>query len=503
MEWYENKKLRSNKTKTFQKHFHERKTIINKSFIHYDNSIRKIGDGLGKLRSIDKTWIDDGNKYYYEFANDPVEAPKYSDGVIKYNDLFNNRDIEIHFEPVCEHILGQISNSNIVYTNAFGEGIDLILEPNLNGLKKIVKITAANKEVKEYRFKFKLIFKNRISENLKLYSISNFDKTDYYEIQLNNNTILINDYDRYIAFGKTADNATVIPQPKVWDTPNSLHEINVQNIDFEIQWDPVTSNYYLEKIIPSSYIETSNGDVYTDTEISIDVVESSIILSNVSFDPAGWESVYTGINTTLNATQSSSLGYSRMNTVQGGFGGPYQDDRVLSWWSIDNLHGSTIISAEISITENSSTSPIGGWDGDVSNYDYWVFIDSTVEIYNSSNIYGNTWFSTNNTEISDTASMIRSDNETLTLSLNSNGINSLQNSVNDQDVEWGCMFSSGFSANQIAPTKTTPPGVAQNSQYSYDAIGYGTEPNLTVTYSLEESPDLGGGKGVTTLVTMF
>lgn len=505
MEFYENKNLRTLKTKTFQKSFIERRTQIHQSYIHYDNSIRKIGSG-GKLRSVDKTWLENDNTFYYEYANDPAFAPKYSDGIIKYTTWLNNLNYTVEFQPICSSVLGVVNDRDIVYSNAFGNGIDLILRSTSNGLQKLVKISESVKKNKEYKFKFKINIIDKDLKQLKILNVSRSNKNSYSEITLNQTNKTLDVSDKYLLIGKNNDEGIIIPTPKVWDSPSDIKDQNIQNVGFDLIWDSATSSYYLEKTISNTFIRDSVGDIYTDTEVAIDITEQFIALGVNAFGSStiGWNNIYNQNTISGSTLNNGIIELIETRNVNYPNGGIISVKCAFIWWNVSDIHNSTINSASITIkTANDLVN--GTFGNDPSGHGYWTFLDSTISNYNYSSFNYMNYYSTNKNVIcSNNYSMNgRSAGENLTFNLNSTGISLLQSAVDNSITEWGCRFSDGFFLNSTIPvfTEESTSGTME-TQYHIENLTNGFEPYLTVDYTLN-SVGLGGGIGVNTVVTFY
>lgn len=505
MEWYENKNLRNYKSKIYQKSYVERRTEIHQSYIHYDNSVRKLGTG-GKFRTVDKTWIEDTDRFYYDYANDPVEAPKYADGVIKYTTWLNNLGYSITFKPICEHVLGVIDGNDIVYTNAFGVGIDLILRSTARGLQKLVKISNSVKKNSEYKFRFDIEIIDRINKDLKILNVTKSNKSEYSEISLNQTTKSLNVTDKYLIIGKNLESGIIIPTPKVWDTPSDPKNIKIQDVGINLGWDSVKSTYYLEKIIPNTFMRDSVGDVYTDTETAIDMTESGAPFNSSNTLDQGWTSLFNGTSPAYKSSISNYyaliLTESRNEIMPGG--GIFECHCAYIWWSMSSIHNSTINSATITIKSASGLTN-GTYGNDPSGHGYWTILDSTITNYNYSTLQGSDFYSTNKNIISTNNYSMngRVTGENLTFTLNSTGISLLQDVADNSIAEWGCRISDGFYANSTTPQFIEDPvSGSMVTQYNVENLTNGFEPVLTIDYTLN-LVGLGAGIGVNSVVTFY
>jgi len=131
---------------------------IHAGHIHYKNDLL-VGDGDDStLRKVDSTLIRDDifGGWYFEYNSFHPWIPDYADDWIEFNDVFEGKNQTVRYKPLCQHIKGQLINNEVLYENAFGPGIDLLVYPTRSQLKKEVIIREAVKENKEYQFDFEL-----------------------------------------------------------------------------------------------------------------------------------------------------------------------------------------------------------------------------------------------------------------------------------------------------------------------------------------------------------
>jgi len=142
--------------------------------IHYFNK-DKVGDGEERWREIDfnLNWNDKKKGWEFKYHNFQPFLPEYADEWIEFRDLWDGKDQMIRYRPVADRVRGRLVLESelaengldkltfancIVYDNAFGEGIDLILYFTRSQLKKVVRIHNASKDTNGMSFDFEVDF---------------------------------------------------------------------------------------------------------------------------------------------------------------------------------------------------------------------------------------------------------------------------------------------------------------------------------------------------------
>lgn len=220
--------------------------------VHYDNKLL-VGDGEPGLREIDWTLTEKetgGWTFLYHSFNPDI--PEYADDWLTFRDLFESKDQTVGFKPVCSHVKGTLVQSiegltdinAVVYTDAFGTGIDYIVYFTRSQMLKCVRIR--EKESKDYAFKFEL----QVPESCTIWRVGDIeyelDTTRPKDFDTQKNTEI-----------RTQDGATLFKQFKVWDSEKS--QVCVVSYSLE------DGKMYLTKHVPQAFIDASVGDVFTDT----------------------------------------------------------------------------------------------------------------------------------------------------------------------------------------------------------------------------------------------
>ena len=195
--------------------------------IHYVNKL-KLGDGDNStLRKIDTTliWDEITRTWGFKYHNFHPTIPEYSDDWIIFRDLYKEKDQIVKFKPVCLHIKGKLINNQVVYVNAFGNDIDLLVYTTASQLMKVVRFNT--KPTNDINLDFE------------------FEHPD--KIYLDNLTL--------------ADDRTYIKPMSTWD--NAGHRIK-QKYTFIFG----ENKKYLRKLIKASDIMEFKDAVYTDAPVS-------------------------------------------------------------------------------------------------------------------------------------------------------------------------------------------------------------------------------------------
>lgn len=225
-----------------------------------------LGDGVGGWRQLDWTLtpLESGGWTFLYHSFHPG-IPQYADDWLTFRDVFEAKDQTVGFKPVCSHVEGRLvlpenlategldkltSVNAVIYDSAFGEGIDYMVYFTRSQMKKCVRIKNASKETKDYAFKLEL----QLPEGVDVWRI---DENGGYELDLSRSK----DFDTEKRTElRTAEGVTYFKPFKVWDSMKG--EVCVVSYSVE------DGKTYLTKHIPSVFMETSEGDVFTDTTTS-------------------------------------------------------------------------------------------------------------------------------------------------------------------------------------------------------------------------------------------
>ena len=117
--------------------------------IHYYNWNNR-GDGEGGWREIDLIPVQQQNgSWKVDFHSYSVTIPQLATGSLSYTDLYSDgivhKNRELTIDPYCYEVTGTYYSDlrgcpAIVYTDAFGEGSDLIYQIRRTGLSKWVRV---------------------------------------------------------------------------------------------------------------------------------------------------------------------------------------------------------------------------------------------------------------------------------------------------------------------------------------------------------------------------
>lgn len=233
--------------------------------IYYDNKLG-VGDGELGFRKIDSTliWDETRRGWTFEFHNYRPFLPEYADEWFEYRDLYKTKDQTTRFRPVCDHVLGVLvtdipgitSQNAIVYADAFGKGIDLI-----------IKFT--------FRKMIKLI---RVRDGFKPNTDTSFD----FNLELPQGKEIIVDGDQ-AKIG--SDSYTYINPARAWDSgvPGENAGMNCQLMPTDFVNE--AKGLVLRKTLTEAFLKNSIGDVFTDATFTY--TESKDTYYGTSFTTGG------------------------------------------------------------------------------------------------------------------------------------------------------------------------------------------------------------------------
>lgn len=134
--------------------------------IHYDNKLG-VGDGKTGFREISNTleWNEARRGWTFFFHNYQPFIPEYADDWILYRDLYKGKDQISGFRArTAGHVAGKLvenipglTNANaVIYDDALGPGIDLIVCFTFKKMRKIVRIRDGFKPAVDTDFDFEI-----------------------------------------------------------------------------------------------------------------------------------------------------------------------------------------------------------------------------------------------------------------------------------------------------------------------------------------------------------
>jgi len=285
--------------------------------IHYLNKLG-VGDGKSGYREIDWSlqWDKIRRGWFFEFHSFHPFLPEYSDGWVEFRDVFEEKDQTVRFKPEgIKRVLGRLVTAEnltsegldnltgwncVVYDNAFGEGIDYILYFTRSTLTKAVRIREGHKPSVDTSFEFEIeLPRGEIKRGIDKDSISYVvDKAGEKEFDTLKQTLLGEDK------GGGREWYTYLRPFAVWD--DDKREI-VKTV-----FSHRSGKTYLKKTVSKEFLDSSVGDVFTDTTSSYysGVGDGYIYKLNAPWDDVHDATTgtadYAGTYATVSASQSLS-----------------------------------------------------------------------------------------------------------------------------------------------------------------------------------------------------
>ena len=448
------------------------KAMISSGIIHYNNHFGA-GDGKKGLMEIDKSWINDGSKFYYEFANDPTSAGLKANEKITYRDYYKRRGYITSFIPQCNPVDGVIIGNELIYNHAFSNSIDLMLKTTNLSLQKLVRLR--DYSIQDYTFDFEIIIENYTAKGLSIFRVDKTGQNETYSIDLMSlftTPKVFDNPNRITVIGKTENDGTIIKPPKAW---YYLEDERIEiDIKTELFGDQQNGKFYLRKHIPSRFLEQANGElVYTDTETTI-TSESSYSGTVARLSNTSWNDAYTGTGTNL-YTSGSEM-HRIMAKYRSTDGSDWAIHRVLLTFDISSFNASDTINNAVlfakaekfmdtgsahngkrylQILKNTKTTPGSA----VTKSDYQSFDDTNLY---SEKSYSSTY----------------SVGSWVAIQLNSTGISALQTAISNGDSFITLNIHTGFDIENINPTDGN-----RHSVEFYGSDDTGNEPYIEIDYS--------------------
>lgn len=216
--------------------------------IYYDNKLG-VGDGELGFRKIDNTltWDEERRGWTFKFHNYQPFLPEYADEWFEYRDLYQTKDQITRFKPVCSHVQGTLESdipgltgqNAIVYADAFGEGVDLIIKFTFRKMIKLVRVRDGFKPAADMSFDF------------------NLELPQGKELEFDSEKAAIG-----------TDMPTYIGIARAWDSGSPGENSGMKCELTPIEYINGKDGLILRKTIRQSFIDGSIGDIFTDATFS-------------------------------------------------------------------------------------------------------------------------------------------------------------------------------------------------------------------------------------------
>lgn len=298
--------------------------------VFYNNKLR-VGDGELGMRKIDYTLSFNETKkaWTFEYNNYLPFIPEYADKWIDLRDLFFDKDTTIGMRSVAKHVKGRlvkdlpgISNgyNAVIYDDAFGKGIDLIVHPVAVGLRKLVRVREYARD-RDLTFDFEL---NLPKDLPSIISASKKETKKGEDLKSSDTINIIGGKKILIGTESNTSNETFtyINPIRVWDSGIQGENSGQKTEIVGAQILNLDGKKILRKTITAKFLKDAVGDVFTDSSVSIQ--ESK-------------DTYYGTVYTTGGAPDATTLNI-------GGWGDYYYS--YIEW----NLAGSPIVASECLIS---------------------------------------------------------------------------------------------------------------------------------------------------------
>jgi hypothetical protein len=226
-----------------------------------------VGDSVGDFRSLDWTLTPvEGGGWTFLFHSFHPTVPQFADGWLTFRDMFDDKDQTVGFKPVCSHVEGRLvlpealeaegldkltGVNAVVYDSAFGDGIDYVVYFTRSQMKKCVRIKEASKQNQDYSFKFEL----ELPYGVTMWRVG----SDGSEYQFEGTSDKDFDSDKRTEL-RTAEGTTFFKPFQMWDSKSKETCVVSYSVEDGVK--------FLTKHVPAAFMESSEGDVFTDTTTS-------------------------------------------------------------------------------------------------------------------------------------------------------------------------------------------------------------------------------------------
>lgn len=248
--------------------------------IHYFNKLG-IGDGKEGWRGIDHILSFNAARGGWEFLfnNFLPLLPEFADGIIEFRDVFQGKDQTITYQARAAHVKGElrtdpisdaISGNYVIYPDAFGAGIDLILGFKWAKLVKLARVRNGFYPAADLNLDFEI--------GLPASKVDVFNSADLKTILSGTKLVADNTIDtQKIAFldntkslyigkdqGDGKDWFTILHPFRAWDSGASGLNTGMKVNALPWQFFLDGSTIVMRKTVPASFFTDAVGDVFTD-----------------------------------------------------------------------------------------------------------------------------------------------------------------------------------------------------------------------------------------------
>jgi hypothetical protein len=258
---------------------HEGKRVV-RAFsgdLFYDNR-HGVGDGEQGFRKIDQTlqWNDKKNGWEFLYHSFKPFIPEYSDDWFSFRDVYETKDQTISFKPITSHVKGHLVDSipdvteqnAVIYDDAFGEGIDLIIHFTRHKLAKLVRIREGFKPSTDISFDFEYKFPSG-ADVIRAGSIAEFKKGNGYKLDLTKSKSFDTNKKMLIGHDGQGEQNTHLMPFRVWDSGKIDGPLRGQLVEeITAEFIVKAKKTTIRKTITADFLSRSRGDVFTDMMIT-------------------------------------------------------------------------------------------------------------------------------------------------------------------------------------------------------------------------------------------
>jgi len=248
--------------------------------IFYENKLG-VGDGDGRMRKIDATlkWDETKRAWIFVFNNFHPAIPEYADEFIEFRDVFHDKDITIGLRPYAQHVKGRLVESiaettngynAVIYDDAFGTGVDLIVHPTATGLRKLVRVREYARD-KDMTFDFEM----RLPATDASVALTKKEHKEKGGVNAKRQAAIDLAGGKKIIIGsdkngnKNRENFTYIKPVRIWDSGKPGKDSGSKSEIAHAQILTKDGKKILRKTIPAEFLKNAVGEVFTDATTTI------------------------------------------------------------------------------------------------------------------------------------------------------------------------------------------------------------------------------------------
>ena len=297
-------------------------TRVSSGPIHFFDKYH-FADTVGAFQDLDfdLKWDDIRRGWTFEQNNFQPFIPEYADQQSDFFDCQGDKENHIRMTPVCNHVLGRLISVDelasvgletetdapcILYTDAFGTGIDLVYLHKRRGMSKLIRFRAGYYPTSDMQIRFAIDFGGEVYRAYGQDDFKNGQRNGAYKLDLTRPGKRF-DSGKRCFIGDQERGYSIVEPFQIWERP-SVVAVRQNRQLITADWIYENGKNYFVKNIPASFFENCSLDVYCDTTDTYYATNDGCLMNSATYDSYTWAQVLAGTGT---ITASSTYSYIR------------------------------------------------------------------------------------------------------------------------------------------------------------------------------------------------